>query len=104
MSGVIINYPKRFTPLMQALTDALVQHASIPAGDAVAAMEYAFDAIGDPRYYVEEEPGSLPMPIEDALKIARLWRVGKMIGGNEDAVRDALLAEVERLHAERTPS
>lgn len=40
--------------------------------------------------------------IEFALSIAKLWRAGKMIGGDEDAVRDALLAEVEKLRAERT--
>jgi len=38
--------------------------------------------------------------IEFAVNIARLWRAGKMIGGDEDAVRDALLTEVERLRGE----
>lgn len=35
--------------------------------------------------------------IDFALNIAQLWRANKMIGGDEDAVRNALLAEVERL-------
>jgi hypothetical protein len=37
------------------------------------------------------------MKFEHALNTAQLWRDGKMIGGDEDAVRNALLAEVERL-------
>jgi hypothetical protein len=40
------------------------------------------------------------MDIEEAIRIADLWRAGKLIGGDEDAVRDALLGEVERLQAE----
>lgn len=34
--------------------------------------------------------------LEHALNIARLWRAGKMIGGDEDAVIFALLLELER--------
>lgn len=82
---------------MRALADALVQQQSISATDAVTVVERAFETIGDPRYYVEEERGLLPMPIEEALRTAELWKVGKMIGGDEDAVRDALLDEVRRL-------
>jgi hypothetical protein len=37
------------------------------------------------------------MNTKDAMHLARLWRVGKMIGGNEDEVRDVLLARVEEL-------
>jgi uncharacterized phage protein gp47/JayE len=39
------------------------------------------------------------MNTKDAMHLARLWRVGKMIGGNEDEVRDALLARVEELES-----
>jgi hypothetical protein len=39
--------------------------------------------------------------IEFALRIAKLWRAGKMIGGDEDAVRNALLEEIERLRENR---
>ncbi len=38
-----------------------------------------------------------PMSIKDAERTAGLWYVGKMIGGDEDAVRDTLLEEVRRL-------
>jgi hypothetical protein len=41
--------------------------------------------------------------VERAVRIARLWRAGKMIGGDEDEVRDTLLAEVERLRAAHEP-
>lgn len=36
-------------------------------------------------------------PLDYALHLARLWRAGKMIGGDQDAVIQALLIEVERL-------
>jgi hypothetical protein len=39
-----------------------------------------------------------PVYLSEALEIARVWRAGKMIGGNEGVVRNALLYEVERLH------
>ena len=32
-----------------------------------------------------------------AIRIAELWQAGKMIGGDEDEVRNALLEEVHRL-------
>lgn len=32
---------------------------------------------------------------DEAIRIAKLWRAGKMIGGNEAGVRDALLKEIE---------
>ena len=38
-----------------------------------------------------------PMSAEDAIRLAELWRAGKMIGGDIHAVCDALLTEVERL-------
>ncbi len=38
-------------------------------------------------------------PLADALRLARSWREGKMIGGDQDAVIEALLREVERLNA-----
>lgn len=38
--------------------------------------------------------------VGEAIRIAELWREGKMVGGDEDEVRDALLGEVERLRAE----
>jgi hypothetical protein len=34
-----------------------------------------------------------------ALHIAKCWRAGKMIGGDEDEVRDALLKAFEDLHS-----
>jgi hypothetical protein len=34
-----------------------------------------------------------------AINLARLWRAGKMIGGDQDQVIDALLSEVDRLRA-----
>lgn len=37
------------------------------------------------------------METERAIKIAELWEAGKMIGGDEDEVRNALLHEVRRL-------
>lgn len=37
------------------------------------------------------------MPIEHAINIARLWRAGKMVGWDEDIVRNTLLHEVEKL-------
>lgn len=40
------------------------------------------------------------MEIEEAIRYATLWRAGKMIGGDEDEVRNALLGEVERLRSE----
>lgn len=39
------------------------------------------------------------MPLDQAIYIAQLWRVGKMIGWDEDMVRNTLLAEVERVRA-----
>lgn len=39
------------------------------------------------------------MKAEDAIRTAQLWSTGKLIGGDEDAVREALLVEVERLQA-----
>lgn len=50
----------------------------------------------EPSENSDEEPA---YPFEMAFHIARCWRVGKMIGGDEDGVRNALLAEVERLLA-----
>lgn len=40
------------------------------------------------------------MKIEEAMKYAGLWRAGKLIGGDEDDVRNTLLGEVERLQPE----
>lgn len=51
---------------------------------------------------MDDEPASYS--IEDAIRIAGLWRAGKMIGGDQDGVRDALLAEVERLRAAVEPT
>jgi hypothetical protein len=42
-------------------------------------------------------PDVEPYSTKDAIFTAQLWRAGKMVGGDADAVRDALLAEVERL-------
>jgi hypothetical protein len=50
----------------------------------------------------EESDAPEAYEIEFAINIARLWRAGKMIGGDEHAVRNALLAEVERLRVNRT--
>jgi hypothetical protein len=41
------------------------------------------------------------MKIEEAMNCARLWRAGKLIGGDADEVRDALLGEIERLSADK---
>jgi hypothetical protein len=42
-----------------------------------------------------------PMPAHEAIRIARAWRAGKIIGGaRPDEVRDTLLDEVERLQGE----
>lgn len=40
------------------------------------------------------------MKIEDAMRYAELWRAGKLIGADEDDVRNTLLGEVERLRSE----
>lgn len=37
--------------------------------------------------------------LDYALNIARLWRAGKLIGGDKDSVIAALLTEVERLQS-----
>lgn len=37
------------------------------------------------------------MDANHAINLARLWRAGKTIGGDQDAVIDALLTEVDRL-------
>jgi hypothetical protein len=37
------------------------------------------------------------MDIDRAIYVAELWEAGKMIGGDEDEVRNALLGEVKRL-------
>jgi hypothetical protein len=37
------------------------------------------------------------MNAEEAINVAQLWRAGKMIGADEDEVRDALLDECLRL-------
>lgn len=39
------------------------------------------------------------MEANHAINLARLWRAGKMIGGDQDQVIDALLSEVDRLRA-----
>lgn len=39
------------------------------------------------------------MPLDQAIYIAQLWRAGKMIGWDDDMVRNTLLAEVERVRA-----
>ncbi len=38
------------------------------------------------------------MDTRQAIETARLWKAGKLIGGDEDEVRNALLDEVDRLH------
>jgi hypothetical protein len=62
---------------------------------------------GAPRAHAHEPEGEPDEPvdyaIEDAIRIAGLWRAGKMIGGDQDGVRDALLAEVERLRVLKPP-
>ena len=40
------------------------------------------------------------MDINRAIYIAELWEGGKMIGGDEDDVRNSLLGEVKRLTAQ----
>ena len=37
------------------------------------------------------------MEIENAINTAELWQAGKMIGGDEDEVRNTLLDEVKKL-------
>ncbi len=41
----------------------------------------------------------MDMNIEYAINRAQLWAAGKMVGGDEDEVRNALLHEVKRLRA-----
>ena len=40
------------------------------------------------------------MEIEDVINTAELWQAGKMIGGDEEEVRNALLDEVKKLRKE----
>lgn len=47
----------------------------------------------------DEHDEPVDYDIEEAIRIAGLWRAGKMIGGDEAGVRDVLLAEIERLRA-----
>lgn len=37
------------------------------------------------------------MELKRAIEVAQLWRAGKLLGEDENEVRDALLEEVERL-------
>lgn len=60
------------------------------------------DVIASPVEPSAESDEQPVYDIEFALNIAKLWRVGKMIGGDQDAVREALLAEVERLRENRS--
>jgi hypothetical protein len=41
-----------------------------------------------------------PYTLDEALRYARLWRAGKLIGGNSDSVIFALLAEIERTQSD----
>lgn len=50
----------------------------------------------------EDSDEPIDYNVEEAIRIAGLWRAGKMIGGDQDGVRDALLAEVERLRLPET--
>jgi hypothetical protein len=73
--------------------------------DAPDATEQFASLVRDAQAWraLQTEPEGDDEPVtysaEDAIRIAGLWRAGKMIGGDEDGVRDALLAEVERLRA-----
>jgi hypothetical protein len=40
------------------------------------------------------------MSLKEAMRLSRLWYVGKMIGGDSDAARDTLYEEVLRLQAD----
>ena len=71
-----------------------------PTENAKCAYELA-DAMLAQRETHPDFEARCPVSLDDAIRTARLWRVGKMIGGDEDAVRDALLAEVERLQREK---
>lgn len=46
----------------------------------------------------DDEP--IVYSLEQAMNLAKLWRAGKLIGGDENAVIFALLAEIERLQAD----
>ena len=41
----------------------------------------------------------MDMNIEHAINTAELWEAGKMIGGDEDEIRNTLLHEVKKLRA-----
>lgn len=94
------TYPRRYEAFMRAIAAALAQRLAITNDAAMEAVEHAMDVMGDPSYH--EDPPEHPMDLARAIGIANLWRAGKMIGGSEDDVRDALLAEVERLHSGET--
>jgi hypothetical protein len=75
------------------ITDTPAQMAS----DRHALLRYIDELRAAPEPTGDDEP--VEYEIEDAIRIAGLWRAGKMIGGDEDGIRNALLAEVERLRA-----
>jgi len=47
----------------------------------------------------DDFPIEEPYSLDEALRYARLWRAGKLIGGDSDSVIFALLAEIERFTA-----
>lgn len=59
--------------------------------------EELFNIIEQLREQIERQAESIEYTIEDAIKLAQLWREGKLIGGDDDGCRNALLIEVERL-------
>lgn len=68
-----------------------------PTGEALRAFGARIDAaLSD---LDKEDPVSYD--IEEAIRIAGLWRAGKLLGADQDGVREALLTEVERLRVEK---
>lgn len=68
-------------------------------GKCRAVCEAVYGKVGSAAY---EPPDLMPdgdMPIEQAEHLAKLWRDGKMIGGDVHEVCQALLREVERLRS-----
>lgn len=92
---------KRLEWFQRQLATTLARRLNIDEATARAAAEEALDYCGNHAYVDDEQEFALaPMPLPEAMRIAGLWRVGKMIGADEDDVRNALLTEVERLHDE----
>lgn len=69
-----------------------------PTGEA----RRAFGARIDAALSELDKDDPVSYDIEEAIRIAALWRAGKLLGADQDGVREALLTEVERLRAEKS--